>query len=63
MASVIKMALVTICLKTGLLPRWLAFVSYLTAVALLIAIDQRLWRTMTFPIFLLPISVLLFFRA
>jgi hypothetical protein len=39
----------TIWLKTGLMTRWLVVVSYLVAVALLIASDLSTWLTLTFP--------------
>jgi hypothetical protein len=53
----------TIWLKTGLMPRWLVVVSYLVAVALLIASDLSTWLTLTFPIWMPVVSGLLLIRA
>jgi hypothetical protein len=50
MAAVFMISLATIWLKTGLMPRWLVVVSYLVAVALLIASDVSMWLTLAFPI-------------
>jgi hypothetical protein len=59
MAAVFMMSLATIWLKTGLIPRWLVVVSYLVAVALLIASDVSIWLTMAFPIWVLIVSALI----
>ena len=63
MAAVFMISLATIWLKTGLMPRWLVAVSYLAAVGLLIAGDLTMWLTMTFPIWVLVVSLLLLVRA
>ena len=63
MAAVFMMSLATIWLKTGLMPRWLVVVSYLLAVALLIASDLSMWLTLAFPIWMLVVSGLLLVRA
>ena len=63
MAAVFMMSLATIWLKTGLMPRWLVAISYLTAVALLIGSDVSMWLTLTFPIWMLVVSGLLLTRA
>jgi hypothetical protein len=63
MAAVFMMSLATIWLKTGLMPRWLVVVSYLVAVALLIASDLSMWLTLAFPIWMLVVSGLLLIRA
>jgi hypothetical protein len=63
MAAVFMMSLATIWLKTGLMPRWLVVVSYLVAVALLIASDLSMWLTLTFPVWMLVVSGLLLIRA
>ena len=49
MAAVFMMSLATIWLKTGLMPRWLVVMSYVVAVALLIAGDESMWVAMAFP--------------
>lgn len=63
MAAVFMISLATIWLKTGLMPRWLVAVSYLVALALLIASDLNMWVTMAFPIWVLVVSVLILVRS
>lgn len=63
MAAVFMMSLATIWLRTGLMPRWLVGLSYLTAVGLLVASDISMWITMAFPVWVLVVSGLLLARA
>lgn len=63
MAAVFMISLATIWLRTGLMPRWLVYISYLLAVALLIAGDISMWLTLGFPIWVLAVSLLLLARA
>jgi len=63
MAAVFMISLATIWLKTGLMPRWLVIVSYLVAVALLIASDVSMWLTLAFPIWVLVVSGLILLRS
>ncbi len=63
MAAVFMISLATIWLKTGLMPRWLVVVSYLVAVALLIAGDVSMWLTLAFPVWVLVVSGLILLRA
>jgi hypothetical protein len=63
MAAVFMISLATIWLKTGLMPRWLVVVSYLVAVALLIASDVSMWLTLAFPIWVLVVSGLILLRS
>jgi len=63
MAAVFMMSLATIWLRTGLMPRWLVGLSYLVAVALLLASDISMWVTMAFPVWVLVVSGLLLARA
>ena len=63
MAAVFMMSLATIWLRTGLMPRWLVGLSYLAAVALLLATDISMWITMAFPVWVLMVSGLLLVRA
>jgi hypothetical protein len=63
MAAVFMMSLATIWLRTGLMPRWLVGLSYLTAVALLLASDLSMWVTTAFPVWVLVVSGLLLARA
>jgi hypothetical protein len=63
MAAVFMMSLATIWLRTGLMPRWLVGLSYLTGVSLLLASDVSMWVTMAFPVWVLVVSGLLLARA
>ena len=63
MAAVFMMSLATIWLRTGLMPRWLVGLSYLAAVALLVASDISMWITMAFPTWVLVVSLLALVRA
>jgi hypothetical protein len=63
MAAVFMISLATIWLKTGLMSRWLVLVSYLVALALLIAGDVSMWLTLAFPIWVLVVSGVILARA
>ncbi|MFI6365420.1 hypothetical protein ACIBG0_21985 [Nocardia sp. NPDC050630] len=63
MAAVFMISLATIWLKTGLMPRWLAGLSYLAAVALLVASETTRWMTLAFPAWVLVVSVLILVRS
>lgn len=63
MAAVFMMSLATIWKRTGLMPGWLVWLSYLMAVILIIAGDTTMWLSLSFPIWVLVVSVLLLMRA
>jgi len=63
MAAVFMLALATIWLKTGLMPRWLVVLSYLAALAVLIVSDVSMWITMAFPVWVLVVSALILART
>ena len=63
MAAVFMISLATIWLRTGLMPRWLVGLTYLVALALLIASDISMWITLAFPTWVLVVSVLILVRA
>jgi hypothetical protein len=63
MGAVFIMSLATIWLRTGLMPRWLVYASYLLAISLLIVGDISMWLTLGFPIWVLIVSLLLLSRA
>ena len=48
---------------SGLLPRWLVAVSYLSAITLMIGGDSSMWLTLAFPVWVLIVSVLFLIRA
>lgn len=63
MAAVFMISLATIWLKTALMPRWLALLSYLAALTLLTIGDISMWATMAFPAWVLVVSILIMLRA
>ena len=63
MASVFMMSLATIWLRTGLMPRWLTVVTYISAITLIIGGDSSMWLTLAFPLWVLIVSVLFLVRA
>jgi hypothetical protein len=63
MGAVFMMSLATIWLRTGLMPRWLVIVTYVSAIALLIVSDVSMWIALAFPIWVLVVSLLVLVRA
>ena len=63
MAAVFMISLATIWLKTGLMPRWLVALSYLSGLALLIISEASMWITLVFPVWVLIVSILILGRA
>ena len=57
MAGVTMMSLATIWIRTGLMPRWLAVVTYSLALALLLVINYSPWITLIFPAWVFLISL------
>jgi hypothetical protein len=49
MAGVFMISLATIWLCTGVMPRWLAFLTFALALLLLVSISPNLWVTLLFP--------------
>src|ERR1700736_3936018 len=63
MAAVFMISAATIWLRTGLMPKWLTVLTYLVAVAILIASDLSMWVTLAFPVWVLVVSGLFLSRA
>jgi hypothetical protein len=57
MAGVTMISLATIWLRTQLMPRWLAVVTYSLALALLVVVNYSPWVTLVFPAWVLLISL------
>ncbi len=57
MAGVFMISLGTIWWRTGLMPRWLALITYLLALALLLIISHSLWVQLVFPAWVVVIEV------
>ena len=56
MAGMFMFVLGTIWVKTGLMPRWMAILTYMVALSLIIAISFYPWTTLFFPLWVLLIS-------
>jgi hypothetical protein len=59
MAGAFMFVLGTIWVRTGVMPRWLALVTYLLAAVLLISIGFTPWVVLVFPTWVFVISVAL----
>jgi hypothetical protein len=57
MAAVFVMSLATLWLRTKVVPRWLAFLSFAVALVLLFALTQSIWVVLAFPAWVLLVSV------
>ena len=57
MAAVFMFSLGTISVRTGIMPRGLAFLTFALALVLLFSIGYSLWVTLIFPAWVLIISV------
>jgi hypothetical protein len=57
MAGVFVISLGTIWLRTGLMPRWLSFITYLFAIFLLLSTSLNLWMVLVFPAWVFIISI------
>ncbi len=61
-AAVFMISLSTIWIRTGVMPRWLGFVTYLLAFTLLVVISHSLWITLIFPAWVFVISAFILLR-
>ena len=57
MAGVFMISTCTISIRTGIFPRWMAFLGYALALLLLLSLGYLLWITLVFPLWVLLISV------
>jgi len=57
MAGVLMLSLSTIWVRTRVLPRWLAFLTYALALGMLLGIASSLWVTLIFPAWVCAVSV------
>lgn len=63
MASIFMTSLGTIWWRTGLMPRWLAIITFFLALVLLLSSNLSLWITLLFPGWVLLISVYILVRS
>jgi hypothetical protein len=59
MAGVMLISLGTMWLRTGVMPKWLAFVTYAVALVLLFVTSLSLWATLIFPVWVFVVSILI----
>jgi hypothetical protein len=57
MAAVFVLSTTTIGLKTQILPRWLGYLGYIVALALLIGVGLSAWSSLLFPLWILALSI------
>lgn len=57
MAAIFVISQSTLWLRTRVMPRWLAFLSYAVAVVLLFVVTQSMWVVLIFPAWVLLVSV------
>ncbi|WP_455369964.1 hypothetical protein [[Eubacterium] cellulosolvens] len=57
MAGMFMIVFATICIRTGVMPRWLVFITYLSALTLLFSVRFTIWITMIFPSWVFLVSV------
>jgi hypothetical protein len=57
MAAVFQISLATLWLRTGVMPRWMALVTYATALVLLFIFTHSQWIILVFPAWVLMVSV------
>lgn len=61
-AAVFTAVVSTIALRTGALPRWLAFVGYALALVLLLGVSFTRWTVLLFPCWVAAVSVVILLR-
>jgi hypothetical protein len=59
MAAVFMISTATLWLRTGVMPRWLVFLSYLLALVLLFVINVSRWIILIFPLWMLMVSLIM----
>jgi hypothetical protein len=57
MAGVFMISTSMIALRTGIFPRWMAFLGVVLAILLLFAVGHFLWMPLVFPLWVLLVSV------
>ena len=57
MASVFMISLSTLWLRTGVMPRWLSYISYAVALLMLFSLSLSLWMVLWFPAWVLAVSM------
>lgn len=61
MAAVFTLSVSTLGLRTSAMPRWLAYLGYLSAVVLLFSAGEHEWTQLVFPAWVLLVSIVILF--
>jgi hypothetical protein len=61
MAAVFSLSVSTLGLRTSAMPRWVAYLGYLSALILLLAAGTQEWTQLVFPAWVLLVSVVILF--
>ena len=61
MAAVFTLSVSTLGLRTSAMPRWVAYLGYLSAVVLLFAAAEHEWTQLIFPAWVLLVSIVILF--
>jgi hypothetical protein len=61
LAAAFMISLATIWIRTGLMPRWAAVITYLVAAALIVVVSLSLWVTLVFPAWVGAVSLMVLF--
>jgi hypothetical protein len=56
MAAVFMFSLTTLWVRTGMMPRWLCYISYAVALLMLFSLSLTLWMELWFPAWVLAVS-------
>ena len=56
MAAVFMFSLTTLWVRTGVMPRWLCYISYAVALVMLFSLSLSLWMELWFPAWVLAVS-------
>ena len=57
MAGVFMMSLSTLSLRTGIMPRWMAYLGFALAIFLILSLGLIYWAPVVFPLYVLMISI------
>ncbi len=57
MAGVFMMSMSTLSLRTGIMPRWMAYLGFALALFLILSLGRVYWAPVVFPLYVLMISI------
>jgi hypothetical protein len=59
MAAVFTLSVSTVGIRTGAIPRWVSYLGYVVALALLVAGGEHRWTQLVFPLWVLLVSIVI----